>query len=298
MNRESQIALTEHPPLFAEARGDIAVSFEFFPPKTDAMAETLWKSIETLAPLHPRFVSVTYGAGGSTRERTHATVTRLVRETDLTPAAHLTCVGATRDEIDEIARSYWDAGRAPHRRASRRHARARRSLFGPSGGICQCGRAGRRPEGRRAVRGFGRRLSRGAPGFRLRRQRSRQSAPQDRRGRGPGDYPILLLGRQLLPLPRQGRRAAAGDRDRARHPASVERCDRPASSPASAARRFPNGWTGCSKVSTTCPPRGSWSPRPSPGNCAASFIAAGSAISISTRSTGPSSPTPSATCWG
>jgi methylenetetrahydrofolate reductase (NADPH) len=96
MNRESQIALTEHQPLFAEARGDIAVSFEFFPPKTDAMAETLWKSIETLAPLHPRFVSVTYGAGGSTRERTHATVTRLVSETDLTPAAHLTCVGATR----------------------------------------------------------------------------------------------------------------------------------------------------------------------------------------------------------
>jgi methylenetetrahydrofolate reductase (NADPH) len=110
MNREAQIALAEHAPLFAEVRGDIAVSFEFFPPKTDAMAETLWKSIETLAPLHPRFVSVTYGAGGSTRERTHATVTRLVRETDLTPAAHLSCVGATRGEIDEIARSYWDAG--------------------------------------------------------------------------------------------------------------------------------------------------------------------------------------------
>ena len=110
MNRESQIALTEHQPLFAEARGDIAVSFEFFPPKTEAMNETLWRSIETLAPLHPRFVSVTYGAGGSTRERTHATVTRMVRETDLTPAAHLTCVGATRDEIDEVARSYWDAG--------------------------------------------------------------------------------------------------------------------------------------------------------------------------------------------
>jgi len=110
MNREAQIALAEHAPLFAEVRGDIAVSFEFFPPKTDTMAETLWKSIETLAPLHPRFVSVTYGAGGSTRERTHATVTRLVRETDLTPAAHLTCVGATREEIDEIARDYWDAG--------------------------------------------------------------------------------------------------------------------------------------------------------------------------------------------
>jgi methylenetetrahydrofolate reductase (NADPH) len=110
MNRESQIAIDTHAPLFAEARGDIQVSFEFFPPKSDAMAETLWRSIETLAPLKPRFVSVTYGAGGSTRERTHATVERIVKETDLTPAAHLTCVGATREEIDGIARAYWDAG--------------------------------------------------------------------------------------------------------------------------------------------------------------------------------------------
>ena len=102
--------LSHHLPLFAEARGDIQVSFEFFPPKSDAMAETLWRSIETLAPLKPRFVSVTYGAGGSTRERTHATVERIVKETDLTPAAHLTCVGATREEIDGIARAYWDAG--------------------------------------------------------------------------------------------------------------------------------------------------------------------------------------------
>ena len=110
MNRASQIAIETHAPLFAEARGDLQLSFEFFPPKTDAMAETLWRSIETLAPLKPRFVSVTYGAGGSTRERTHATVERIARETDLTPAAHLTCVGATREEIDSIARSYWDAG--------------------------------------------------------------------------------------------------------------------------------------------------------------------------------------------
>jgi len=110
MNRESQIAIETHAPLFAEVRGDIELSFEFFPPKSDAMAATLWQSIETLAPLKPRFVSVTYGAGGSTRERTHATVERIVRETELTPAAHLTCVGATRDEIDAIAQSYWDAG--------------------------------------------------------------------------------------------------------------------------------------------------------------------------------------------
>ena len=97
-------------PLFAEARGDIAVSFEFFPPRTEKMAETLWESILTLQPLAPRFVSVTYGAGGSTRERTHATVERILKETGLTPAAHLTCVGSSRDEVDAIARDYWDLG--------------------------------------------------------------------------------------------------------------------------------------------------------------------------------------------
>jgi len=86
------------------------VSFEFFPPKTEEMEETLWTAIGRLAPLAPRFVSVTYGAGGSTRERTHATVVRILKETNLTPAAHLTCVGASRDEVLEVARSYWDAG--------------------------------------------------------------------------------------------------------------------------------------------------------------------------------------------
>jgi methylenetetrahydrofolate reductase (NADPH) len=90
--------------------GDIVVSFEFFPPKTEKMEETLWSSISRLAPLQPEFVSVTYGAGGSTRERTHATVTRLLRETELKPAAHLTCVDATKEEVDAVARSYWDAG--------------------------------------------------------------------------------------------------------------------------------------------------------------------------------------------
>jgi methylenetetrahydrofolate reductase (NADPH) len=96
--------------LFAEARGDIQVSFEFFPPKTEKMEETLWESIKTLEPLHPRFVSVTYGAGGSTRERTHATVERILKETALTPAAHLTCVAAIREEVDDVARAYWGAG--------------------------------------------------------------------------------------------------------------------------------------------------------------------------------------------
>src|SRR5438309_7997855 len=103
-------SLGRHLPLFAEARGDIEVSFEFFPPKNDKMEQTLWESIKTLEPLNPRFVSVTYGAGGTTRERTHATVARILNETALTPAAHLTCVAATRAEIDAVIDAYRDAG--------------------------------------------------------------------------------------------------------------------------------------------------------------------------------------------
>jgi len=87
-----------------------SVSFEFFPPNTEAMEATLWKSIERLADLAPRFVSVTYGADGSTRERTHAAVERILQDTKLTPAPHLTCIGASRGEIDDIAREYWDMG--------------------------------------------------------------------------------------------------------------------------------------------------------------------------------------------
>jgi methylenetetrahydrofolate reductase (NADPH) len=92
------------------AAGAPQISFEFFPPKTEALAAQLWACVERLATLQPRFVSVTYGAGGSTQERTHATVLRLARETSLTPAAHLTCVGATRTEVDTVARRYWEAG--------------------------------------------------------------------------------------------------------------------------------------------------------------------------------------------
>lgn len=88
----------------------LRVSFEFFPPKTEAMEQTLWASIERLAPLAPDFVSVTYGAGGSTRERTHATVARILAETALKPAAHLTCVGATRAEVDAVVDEYAEAG--------------------------------------------------------------------------------------------------------------------------------------------------------------------------------------------
>lgn len=88
----------------------LAVSFEFFPPKTAEMEEQLWRAIRRLEPLKPAFVSVTYGAGGSTRDRTHATVKRLVEETSLVPAAHLTCVGASREEVDAVVRAYWAAG--------------------------------------------------------------------------------------------------------------------------------------------------------------------------------------------
>lgn len=97
-------------PLFAGLSGDADVSFEFFPPKSEKMEKTLWDSVITLEPLNPRFISVTYGAGGSTRERTHATVARIVKETHIPAAAHLTCVGASKAEIAEVAASYWEAG--------------------------------------------------------------------------------------------------------------------------------------------------------------------------------------------
>ena len=89
---------------------NVEVSFEFFPPHTEKMEETLWASVQRLKDLNPSFVSVTYGADGSTRQRTHAAVERIIKETDLTAAPHLTCIGASRGEIDDIAREYWDMG--------------------------------------------------------------------------------------------------------------------------------------------------------------------------------------------
>jgi len=109
--------MTAHAPnLIAEAseaarhNGNPRVSFEFFPPKTEALESQLWEAIRKLEPLAPSFVSVTYGAGGSTRDRTHKTVSRILAETTLEPAAHLTCVGASRAEVDEVLRAYWSAG--------------------------------------------------------------------------------------------------------------------------------------------------------------------------------------------
>jgi methylenetetrahydrofolate reductase (NADPH) len=97
-------------PIAAASRNPVRVSFEFFPPKTDKMQESLWECVKRLEPLAPQFVSVTYGAGGTTRERTHDTVVRIARETSLKPAAHLTCVGHSKGEVDDIARRYWDEG--------------------------------------------------------------------------------------------------------------------------------------------------------------------------------------------
>src|SRR5215470_3339760 len=113
--RESGVAaaMTEVPPTAPDgphAPRRPKISFEFFPPKTAEMEKSLWETVNRLAPLSPNFVSVTYGAGGSTRERTHSTIARILRETALLPAAHLTCVGAARDEIDEIVDRYHDVG--------------------------------------------------------------------------------------------------------------------------------------------------------------------------------------------
>ena len=105
---EARMALDA--PLFSGLPGDVAVSFEFFPPKTEKMEAQLWDAVQQLRPLGPSFVSVTYGAGGSTRERTHATVARIIAEAHLPAAAHLTCVGASKAEIREVAEQYWEAG--------------------------------------------------------------------------------------------------------------------------------------------------------------------------------------------
>ncbi|MCU0891795.1 MAG: methylenetetrahydrofolate reductase [Sandarakinorhabdus sp.] len=110
LNQMAEAARALNGPLFADLPGDLAVSFEFFPPKTPAMQDSLWQAVETLSPLNPRFFSVTYGAGGSTRERTHQLVARIVAETPVPAAAHLTCVNATAAELDQIADEYWAAG--------------------------------------------------------------------------------------------------------------------------------------------------------------------------------------------
>jgi len=97
-------------PFLDKGNDQIKVSFEFFPPNTEKMAETLWNSVKTLAPIKPEFVSVTYGAAGSTRDRTHAVIKRIKEETNLEVAAHLTCIGSSKEEIQAIAENYWNEG--------------------------------------------------------------------------------------------------------------------------------------------------------------------------------------------
>ena len=171
----------------------IRVSFEFFPPKTEEMEKTLWDSITRLAPLRPSFVSVTYGAGGSTRERTHATVKRILSETALTPAAHLTCVAATCDEIDSVIRNYCAAGV--------RHIVALRGdpIGGVADEICaasrrlpQRRRSGRRHQAANRCRGVGLRLSGKASGQPDRGRRPRHARGQGRCRRRPRDHPARL----------------------------------------------------------------------------------------------------------
>ena len=214
-------------PLFSEARGDIAVSFEFFPPKTEKMAETLWELVQTLAPLQPRFVSVTYGAGGSTRERTHQTVERILKETSLTPARAPNLRGRQprRNRRDRQANigSSGCATSSPF--AAMRPRPARNTSRIPR--LSRCGRAGRRPEEGRAVRHLGRRLSRNPSGFSDRGRSTSRISSEGRCRRRPGDHAVLLLGRLLLPFPRRGGGGGNRRRDRSGHPAGLERRDDP-----------------------------------------------------------------------
>ena len=140
----------------------------------------------------PRFVSVTYGAGGTTQARTHATVSRIVQETSLTPAAHLTCVGASRGEVDDVARGLLGGGRAAYRGAARRPAGRRRALRAASGRLCLCRRPGRRADPDRALRDQRRRLSGDASDRAFGRPRPRQPEAEDRCRGDPGDHPVLL----------------------------------------------------------------------------------------------------------
>ena len=175
-------------------RGAIDVSFEFFPPKTAAMEETLWRSIRRLEPLRPKYVSVTYGAGGSTRERTHATVGAHPERDDLEARRRIcTCVAATKGEVDEIIRDYWDLGV--------RHIVALRgdppdgagTRYEPTpGGYVNAADLVKGIKQNRALRDLRRLLSGEASRVAERRGRYRHAEGQDRCRRGKRDQPVLL----------------------------------------------------------------------------------------------------------
>ena len=201
----------------------IQVSFEFFPPATEEMDKILWESIERLKPLAPNFVSVTYGAGGSTRERTHATVKRILAETMLTPAAHLTCVAATREEVDAIARDYWASGV--------RHIVALRgdpvggagTKYTPHPGGYE--NAAALTVGLKRIADFEVSVSaypEKHPDSPTIVGRYRHAQGQGRRRREPRHHPVLLRERSLLPLSRPRAGARHRHPDRAGHPAGAE----------------------------------------------------------------------------
>ena len=236
----------------------IRVSFEFFPPKTEEMEKSLWEAIGRLAPLSPNFVSVTYGAGGSTRERTHSTVKRIINETALTPAAHLTCVAATRSEIDAVIEAYRAAGV--------RHIVALRG--DPTGGIGEkyAPHPGGYQNGADLVAGIKRiadiEVSVSAypekhPGQRERAGRHRHAEGQGRRRRDAGDDAVLLRERPLFRLSRQGAGARHLHPDRAGHPAGAELQADEGALPSAAAPACRAGWPSASRGSTTTSRRGS-----------------------------------------
>ncbi len=261
-----------------------AISFEFFPPKTAEMEKSLWETIKRLAPLAPNFVSVTYGAGGSTRERTHSTITRILNETGLTPAAHLTCVGAPKGEIDDVVARYHEVGV--------RHIVALRG--DPAGGIGTAYLA--HPEGYQSsadlVAGIKRRYpdievsvsaypEKHPESTRLRR-RHRHAAGQGRRRRGAGHYAGVLRQRSVPALPRPRARPRHQDPGRARHHADAQ-------FQAGARLRHQGrhhgagrGWRTSSKASTTTPRPASWWRPPSPPTRCASSPRRVSTPSIST----------------
>jgi methylenetetrahydrofolate reductase (NADPH) len=197
----------------------VQVSFEFFPPGDEKMEQTLWQSIQRLAPLRPRFVSVTYGADGSTRERTHNVVSRVVRETLLTPAAHLTCIGMDREHVLEIARSYWHTG-VRHIVALRGDAPQGSTGYQPyPGGFAYAVDLVR---GLRSVGDFEISVAaypEGASGGPERVLRPGQPEGQARCRRRSRDHAVLLRAERISALSRSLRRGRHHGQPGARHPA-------------------------------------------------------------------------------
>ena len=201
----------------------VRVSFEFFPPKTDEMEARLWDTVTRLEPLRPQFVSVTYGAGGSTRERTARTVRRILNESSLTPAAHLTCVDATRDEVDQVIAEFAEMGVKRFVALRGDPAEGVGARYRPHpGGYANGAELVGALKACRRFRHFGRGLSgkaSGKPGF---RDRHRHAEAQGRQWRDAGHHPVLLRQRPLRALRRAGAARRHLYSDRARHPAGAQ----------------------------------------------------------------------------